>query len=85
MAVGVNPFGDWYLATPDGAIHCLSIWEGTFEEVAPTHEAWTAWLVSEDGMETNWVDLVLLMYDRGQRVGDPRGIVRRTFHAGPDE
>jgi hypothetical protein len=62
--VGTDRFGDWYLATPDGAIHLLSIWEGTFEQVASSHDAWVAWLPTDDGMQANWVDLVVLLTTR---------------------
>lgn len=66
----MNRFGDWYLATPDGSIHLLSIWEGVFEPVAASLEEWHTWLASEDGMETNWCDLVIRLFDRGQVLAD---------------
>jgi hypothetical protein len=69
-AVGINRFGDWYLATPDGAIHLLSIWEGTLAPVASSFDAWREWVATEDGMETNWSELVLLLHDRGQFLAD---------------
>jgi hypothetical protein len=66
--VAVNRFGDWYILTPDGAMNLLSIWEGTFAPVAPSHDAWVAWLSTDEGMKTNWCKLVLLLYDRGHRL-----------------
>lgn len=68
--VGVNRFADWYLATPDGGVQLLSIWEGLLAPVAPSFDEWRAWLATEDGMETNWSELVLALYDRGLRLAD---------------
>lgn len=65
--VGVNRLGDWYLATPDGAIHLLSVWEGSLEQVASDRTAWKAWLASAEGQEANWAELVLLLHDQGKR------------------
>jgi hypothetical protein len=69
-AVGVNRFGDWYLETPDGTVSLLSIWEGTFAPVALSIDEWREWLATEDGIETNWGELVTLLYDRGRVLGD---------------
>jgi hypothetical protein len=68
-ALAVNRFGDWYLETPDGAVHLLSIWEGTFTEVAASAQDFGPWLATPDGMESNYCELVLLMHDRGKTLG----------------
>lgn len=68
--VGVNRFADWYVATPDGGVHLLSIWEGLLASVASSFDEWRAWLATETGMEANWSELVIGLYDRGLRLAD---------------
>jgi hypothetical protein len=70
--VAVNRFGDWYVITPDSAIHRLAIWEGTLTEVAPSPEAWRAWLATDAGLAANHAALVPALFDRGLRLDDGR-------------
>ena len=69
-AVAINRFGEWYVATPDGAVHLLSIWDGTLVQVAPSREAWTEWLATEAGAKANRAELVALLEGRGKRLAD---------------
>jgi hypothetical protein len=70
VAVAVSRFGDWYVATPDGAVHHLSIWNGTLTCVAPSSARFQTWLASPAGRDANYAELIAQLEGRGMRVAD---------------
>lgn len=69
-AIATTRFGDWYVATPDGAIQLLSIWDGTLCQVAPSRDAWTSWLATDAADAANRSALVAELARRGKRLAD---------------
>jgi hypothetical protein len=70
--LGLSPFGDWFLAQPDGMVSRLDLLEGSFERLGVSvPEFWR--LLDTDRGEDEWLQVghVLALEERG--VGLARG------------